>query len=207
MKKAYFIVLLLGLFYITNMEAQVKDNTIRIVGQASKTFDAIGLHVDFTAKEIVPNEYRKIRYKSIDDVLAEFKTNIINNGLSDIEFTKKPLKIERYSNGNQLEYYIKLNDKKQIEKVIASKSDGISLSGISYQYEKLPKYLSEELIKMTIEDAKRKAKEVAKSINKKIGNIISIVDKTGGVNPKHLNKKMAKSDIKYKTNITFELLN
>lgn len=198
--------IVMSLFFLLNLKGQIKDHTISIVGQGSQDIEYIGLKIPFTVKEIVPNEYRKIKYKSIISNLDDFKKSLMENGFKNIEFIKKPLTSDRYSSSAKENYEIILKNEEEAERVIDSNIEGITLGKIEYIYQDLPDDFNGKLIEAAIKDATRKANRVAKSIKKKIGKIISILDKSGFRRTKSLNKNKSKSTLNYSTNVTFELL-
>lgn len=207
MKKYFFF---LALVFFSFHKSQSTERFIRIVGNSAYTFKADSYRVYFNVSEILPNEYAKTEYKSLESNQAELNENLKKLGVKEnqlmINYKNRSLSYSgAYGNAKMNFFYIDIDNKDLLNKILALKSNGFKIEMTKFIFND-NKNAEFDLAKSAIEDAKRKAEKIAKEINMKVGKILNIEDKTsdccsnlGELDSDQIGKK-------YTINVTYQLL-
>ncbi|MEE9439192.1 MAG: SIMPL domain-containing protein [Saprospiraceae bacterium] len=189
-------------------QSSVTQNFIKIVGQSSSTVDYNGITVEFTISEIAPNEYKKVRYKSIDSVIEEVFSEMTRLNIDKKEVKQDFLKGVKQNNYNKSltnHYTIELKDEKELIAFSQILVEGYKLTKFDYLYPSKNEDLSTKLALESIDDAKIKATVLANHAGKKVGNIINIEDANKNVKNRNSSNKKEKT-YSYSIIVTYELL-
>ena len=199
------------LFTQTLIAQDFKQNIIRIVGNCTETFQYTDLSVKIKITEVQPDQYRQIRYKSIEQIKAELveKLKQSNFNTNDIrsDFDYKNYR-GNYDKTITEHITLRLKNLAEAEKNYKLSVDGVSVEKIDFDFNQITQATEDKMAQCAVEDAKRKAEALAKQNNKKIGRIISLEDRSGGCCRKAPESYDSKSsiDLKYSINVIFELL-
>lgn len=186
--------------------AQSTEKFIRIVGNSSAEYQNNGVLISIEISEILPNEYKQITYKSIEDVYTEFITKISTIGINENSLMKVIKSFGKgYSKTMSQSYELSTN----LETMIKLRSldfEGISFNDIKYTFPKIGMDGEEDLALNAINDAKRKANFLAEKNGFKVGKILNIEDFSSGCCHEIAPKPDAQVRLVYRVNVTFELL-
>ncbi len=212
--KNYFFLLLLVLPLSSFGQEVSTQKFIRIVGLAEKTLDNEGLKIELTLSEIGGNQYQQIIPKSLEEIKTEFVSALKSNGIDAASLESDLMKNITKGNYNKIRsehFTLTVANESQASLVSQMAQDGLKVNSINYLFsDSYDTYLDAMTIS-AIEDAKRKALNIAKSINKKVGEVLNIDDMKNVSNEnssptsKYGNKSSTKV-LRYRVNVTFELL-
>lgn len=205
MKKIFILAILTILLIQSVGISQSTDRFIRIVGNAVHEFKSEGVRLEIGISEIQPNEYRKISYQKFDDTYQDFISILKEIGLNETYLKNSPKTNTKYSKTFTRNYILEVKRKDQINKLAElAKMEGVKISEIRYIYE-YNKSIEEQLALSAIQDAKRKAENLCKALNLKLGKIINIEDISGGC-CSYLKPTKEDTTIKsYTVNVSFAL--
>lgn len=160
-----------ALFSQTNI-----SNSISVNGSSSHLVSPKNVKVGFSISDIQPNEYRKTRYKKQSDVFNEFKDKLIQIGITSSLNISNSFQNDFWQNQNQeSEYYtIVLKDITDVKKIVKNLNEGVRITSIHYIYDPLSSTVKDNKLSEAIKDAKDKASLIAKKVNKKVGEVITI---------------------------------
>jgi len=190
------------LFMATLASSQSTERFIRILGNASETFDATGINLNMTIAEVPPNEYRQVRYKSLEDVKAEVEAEFKKLGLS-LSSAVENFASNRGNKTLTENYEIKVSEE-QAKKILKLGIEGFTANNPKYIFETPEEGYQERLALMAIKDAKRKANAIAKEIGKSVGEILNI-EASSANKYKRDEKRSKTSTLKYNVTVTFAL--
>lgn len=205
-----YILITFSLLFIANLNGQnpTTEKFIRIVGLSEKTIDYDKIMIDYSLSEIEPNEYKQIRHKSLEDVQSEFISQLNLSGLNEENISSDAmtnLSSSRYSKSKSRSYSIVVKNENELEKFKSLDVDGLKILKANYVYSDDFKKYTETMILEAIKDAKRKAKNIAKAIDREVGNLLNIDDKVGMKTGSKYDKKNSQKKLTYSINVTFEL--
>ncbi len=183
------------------------DKFIRIVGLAEKTIESDGLKIEFTLSEIQGNEYNQIRPKSLEEVKSEFtaylKAENIESSLMEKDFMKNITK-SNYGKGDTEVYSMRVKSQDEAVRISKLKVDGFKVNKVEFVFDDEYASYIEEMTIEAIEDAKRKASNIAKAVGKELGEILNIDDMKNLKFNSYSSSDKSKT-LSYKVNVTFEL--
>ena len=209
MKNLLLVVFILMPF-IQNAQSEAStDKFIRIVGLAEKKLNNEGLKINFTLSEIEGNEYKKIRPKSILDVKNDFITALETQGIEPSKIEEDKMKNITKSNYGKVtveNYSLKVGNEDEAIRISKLELDGFKVLSVEYVFTSTYNDFLNDMTIEAIQDAKRKASNIAKAVGKSIGDILNIediknVDSSGS---KYGTKTKTKT-LNYRVNVTFEL--
>ncbi len=195
--------LILGFLLVSiTLVGQSTEKFIRILGNASETFEATGVNLNFTVSEVAPNEYRQIRYKSVDDVRKEVQEEFSKIG---VNFSTAQENLSAIRNSKKLteNYTITVKEDKANE-ILKLGIEGFQTQSPKYVFESPDENYESRMALMAIKDAKRKATAIAKEIGKEIGDILNIDDSASKKYEKQESRQKT-STLKYNVTVTFAL--
>lgn len=201
------LLLILFSFGIINLNSQSTEKFIRIVGNSSMEKEAIGATLQLTVAEVLPNEYKQIKFKSIEDVKAEMirKLAEINIPESSIKPAYKQFN-NRYDKTVSESYELNISNLKLISDLRKIECEGAGFQDLKFTFAD-PGLAAEEILAIkAIEDAKAKAQYIASKSGFKVGKILNIEDFSSGSCLTIPAKQEPTHKLVYRLNITFELL-
>jgi hypothetical protein len=208
MKKTMLIITLF-LFCIIN--AQSTDRFIRIVGNSAYDFKADSYRVYYNISEILPNEYAKTDYKSLESNVSELNENLKKIGIKEnqinINYKNKNMSYGGgYGNAKINFYYVDINSKELLNNFFSIKSNGFKIENTKFLYKNSNENIEFNLAKNAIDDAKRKANSIAKEIKMNVGKILNIEDKSSGCCSNFGELDTDEINKKYTIHVTFQLI-
>lgn len=187
------------------------DKFIRIVGQSEKIINNEGMYIEFTLSEVAGNEYSQIRPKSIESVKADFMAAMKAAGLDDSKMRPDKIKNITQSKYNKVvveNFNIELENEEEATKLSKLLVDGYKIGNVKYIFEESYDQYLNQMTEDAIKDARRKAENIAKSVDKTVGEIINIEDTKTLSQQSSSNRYGSASEnktISYRINVTFEL--
>ena len=175
-----------------------------------KTLESDGLKVEFSLSEIPGNEYKKILPISMEEVRSEFNAALKANKFDPAKVVKDKLKnltATNYGKAAIENYYIEVKSEDEAEVISKMKTEGFKISTVSYIFTSTADDYGDEMSIEAIQDAKRKANNIAKAVGKEVGAILNIEDMKN-INSSATSRYAVKSNtqtISYRVNVTFEL--
>lgn len=205
--KKLICIIIINLVVVNVINAQSTDRFIRIIGNSSYEFKADTYRVYYSISEILPNEYNKVEYKSLEKNIADLTQDFKNLGIKENQIFKNyNVKNPAYGNMKTENFYVDITDITVLSKVSSLKSNGLKLDAPKFLYKNIKSDVENSLTTQAINDSRRKANSIAKELNMKVGKILNIEDKSSGccsdfgeTNENSLLKK-------YAITITFELI-
>jgi uncharacterized protein YggE len=171
--KGYLIITFF--FWTAFLFSQGEVGNITITGNSSIQVAPYGIKIDLIISDLPPNEYRKTRYKKLTESQAEFINNLKVAGVN-AELTRSN---QFYSNnyGENVEsqyFYIIAKDVNEANNIKKAMVEGVRISSFQYLYKPLPPNIYDQYTSLAVQNAKSKAETLAKMVNKKLGNVISV---------------------------------
>jgi len=203
--KNLLTLLIVTLFAVSFINAQSTERFIRIVGNASQEFQSNGTIVSFTVSEVPPNEYKQVRYKSIDQAYDEFVLAMGEIGISKTDLNRTPGNVTKYAKTIQRVYSVQSNDQKKLDAMALLNISGVKMSEVKYTYD-FDVDVEQTLALKAIDDAKRKAKNICSELDMTRGKILNIEDNSSGCCSDMTETKEASMKKSYKVKVTFELI-
>jgi uncharacterized protein YggE len=207
MKNTLKITLII-LMFANNCIAQSTEKFIRIIGNSSYEFKADTYRVYFNISEILPNNYSKEEYKSLESNITETMDLLKKNGIKENQIFKN-YKNKNSANYNNLKsefYYMDIANNETLGKINSMKNTGFKIEMTKFLYLNIDPNIETNLSKQAINDANRKANSIAKEIGKKVGKVLSVEDKSASCCSDFGETDQDSVTKKYTLNITFELL-
>lgn len=204
MKKGILLVLFGFLF--VSLYSQSTDRFIRIIGNSEKVYESNITRVYFVLNEIAPNEYKKISYKSLDAVYADFLEMMTKIGFRENQIKQTNTEINKYNKTRTKSYYVDFTSQKQLDGFSAIQNEGFRVKDVRYLYANIDPNTESDLSLQAIQDAKRKAQRICDELGMKLGKILNIEDKSSGCCGNIDESKKSETTMKYKITITFELI-
>lgn len=155
--------------------------------------------------ELERNEYQKIREKSLDEVKADLATSLSSIGysMSDLEDVFPPK--SSYGNQKQENYTMTVKTEDEAKAIYSFDIKGFKATGINYLFDQNFNINHEEMLSMAIADARKKAEVLADNVGKKVGEIISVEDKSSNTfNPPNESRNPTYK-VQYNVTIKFQL--
>jgi len=166
------------LFLFTTICIAQTDNSITVTGKSSKLRKGESIRMSLYITGIEKDEYRNISELTIEDILIELEKSLKVIGYSNLDlkyiFPPKP----QGRGPNTKSYYLELRNEEEAKKVYDFSIKGLRVGEIEYYYPDESKIDQDELYEEAVKDAREKAVFLAESVDKKIGEVISIIDKT-----------------------------
>ena len=210
MKSLTSLLLLFVPFFCFTQSEPSTEKFIRIVGLSEKVLDNTGIKVSFTLSDIEGNEYKQIRPKSLEEVKAQFREAAAGIGVDvstlEQDYLKNITK-SRYNKQKVEHFNISVESENEVYEISNLAVDGYKMVEVNYLFGNDYEDFVEEMTIEAINDAKRKATNIAKAIGKSVGTILNIEDMKNYKASNTYGK--SKSDTKkltYQVNVTFELL-
>ncbi len=187
--------------------SQSSERFIRIVGNSTYEFKADTYRVYLTISEILPTNYNKEEYKSLETNIAETMAFLKKNGVKESKISKnyKSTNANNYSTKNE-SYYVDVTTSEMLNNVLSLKNSGLKIEPTKFLYLNVDPKIEIQLGNEAVQDAERKAKSLAKNIGKKVGKILNIEDKTTDCCMDFGEQITESISKKYTLNIMFELL-
>lgn len=186
---------------------QSTDKYIRIVGNSSIEHIAAGAIVSYDFSEVLPNEYKQIAYKSLDDVHKEFVSKITTINLKESDLKKVIKSLGRgYEKTISQSYELSIQNISSLHELKSIEIDGVQVKEFKYTYKNPGIEIEEQLALQAINDAKRKANFIADKSGFKVGKILNIEDFSSGCCIEIPARSDASVKLPYKVNVTFELI-
>ena len=207
MKNRLKIALILVMF-ANAVIAQSTEKFIRIIGNSAYEFKADTYRVYFSVSEILPNNYNKEEYKSLESNISETMDFFKKNGIKENQIFKN-YKNKNSAKNNNLKsesYYLDITNKETLGKINLIKNTGFKTEMIKFLYLNIDSNIETNLSKQAINDANRKANSIAKEIGKKVGKVLNIEDKSASCCSDFGETDQDSVTKKYTLNITYELL-
>jgi uncharacterized protein YggE len=207
MKNRLKIALILVMF-ANAVIAQSTEKFIRIIGNSAYEFKADTYRVYFSVSEILPNNYNKEEYKSLESNISETMDFLKKNGIKENQIFKN-YKNKNSAKNNNLKsesYYLDITNKETLGKINLIKNTGFKTEMIKFLYLNIDPNIETNLSKQAINDANRKANSIAKEIGKKVGKVLNIEDKSASCCSDFGETDQDSVTKKYTLNITYELL-
>ncbi len=187
--KLNFILVILFISQVSQAQ-NASQNKISVVGHAKQDFihDHLSATISFAA--IPRNDYQKIYSKSINEIKKEFQKHLSSFGYDTLNLVEIFPQTAYYNSNYPRQYELVINSREDALKLISGKIPGVSISSFKYRYKP---DLELDINKLTIDainNAEEKALFVAKQLNKKLGEIISVNYRTyheKSLPPKHHN--------------------
>jgi uncharacterized protein YggE len=207
MKNTLKITLII-LMFANNIIAQSTDRFIRIIGNSSYEFKADTYRVYFNISEILPNNYNKEEYKSLESNVTETMDLLKKNGIKENQIYNnyKNKNSANYNNVKNEFFYLDTSNKETLVKINSMKNTGFKIEMTKFLYLNIDPNIETNLSKQAINDANRKANSIAKEIGKKVGKVLSVEDKSASCCTDFGETDQDSVTKKYTLNITFELL-
>lgn len=206
MKKTLSILLALGLIAGTYITAHAQDDrrsiTVTGTSEISVPSDLAIMRISVTTQS-----------KSADEAVKEnaIKINAVKAALQKEGFSKESLKTDnyrlyktnKYDEKDKDEMYetvhtikVKNEDLQKTGMIIdaATNAGATDIDSLSFTLKDSKKYQSQALANAIL-DAKSKAETIAKTLNKKIINIISVSEGSVDINPYNFRSKMLAADM------------
>lgn len=203
--KSIILSTIIFISFCVNSSAQSTERFIRIIGNAKTESVADKLMIVLSLSEVEPNEYRKIPYRSYDEVYKEFVQNIEGLGYLEKNLTPIFAQSKKYQK-TRTESYNLLIEAKDYGEISDLKIEGFKLTSSKYYHSSNDDSIEESLALEAIRDAERKAKSLCDKIDKKLGKILNIEDTSSGCCNNLGEQKKQVISKAYKVTITFELL-
>ncbi len=202
------LLVILFLITFTTFSQEEKENRIRVIGNYKEIIKANEFDLIFTFQEITSmTGGEKQIIKTIEDIKTETQ-----NYLKDKKLGNYELKFHDFGNQNfgnkSSSYKITLKDFEFANQIIQNiKIAGISNVYIKFIFGKSDDYFN-ILASKALDNAKEKAEFMSNKMNKKIGRVIYIDDKSTK-EPLYLESSKNKSieqEVNYSISVTYELL-
>ncbi len=206
--KKLLLVTCLAFMFISVVNSQSTEKFIRILGNAKHVVKSNGIKLKATLQEVAPNEYRKVRYIPIDEVRENLNTELSAIGLpsSGLEEIWPPAR--NYNKVPSENYWIYLKDKETARKVMEIQQEGLTFSDVSYTFDKVDPSVYDDLALEAIDDARRKAKALAKEIGKSVGEVLNLEDQSRLESARSYSSSNTSDSkgVAYSVVVTFELI-
>lgn len=177
MKKFIF---LMALLFTVPLIAQEHKNTITVIGETQTKVDSDSYVVLIALQQVLVYEGQgEVEVTSLDDVKKNYIKKVEASGIDFSQFTRNTYYefAMSYSQSRESEYYhLRTTNMEDVRKLTELKSAGMSVINTEIEAKKLTNAQLVDLSKKAIDNAKEKAKALAKELNKTIGEIVSIVD-------------------------------
>lgn len=194
---------LVALFLTSQSWTQSTEKFIRIIGNSKKEIKASKAKIAFSINENKANRYKT---DSKDISYAEAYDSAISK-LSEIGIKENRIEslitVSKYSKARNYNAIVNFDE---LEKVSKIESNGFKITSVSYIFDSSNENLETELSLKAINDAKRKAKNICKEINKKVGEILNIEVKDPGISKNKYENSKKEIYKTYKVTITFKLI-
>lgn len=176
----------LGVFGHFFLQSRLTDNTLHVVGYASKTFESDLVKWTLNVQKITDVAGLATAYTALNTDVNEFKKFLLNKGIKEKDINIQPPTssptMDNYGmmtgyNVNQM-LYILSNDIKKVEEIaldtqfFAQRNLILQQSNLEYLYSKLPE-LKKEMIGAATADAHSRAKEIAGATKARVGKLIA----------------------------------
>ncbi len=207
MNKIVKILLLTLIFsqFMKEMNAQSTERFIRIVGTSKQKFNSNGIKIELNISDVMENNRNGVRAMNFDSVYIKFINELRKFNLEEKNLEVNSANISRGYNGFSKSYFIYSGDKNLAEKIAGLKLNGVQLTSVQYTYSNIGSNEVEGMLLNAINDAKRKAKNIADELGLKLGRILNIEDTSGNCCGNIKDSKDAIETIEYHVNITFAL--
>lgn len=174
------IICLLGLLFTIPLISQECNHVISVVGQTPKTVQDDGYSILITLQQIMVYEGQgEVEATSLEQVRKNYIKKLEDAGIDFSRFRRNnsyEFAMSYSQNRKSESYYLKTSNQDEVRKIIRLKSAGMSISNIEVEAKELTKEQLVELSIKAIDNAKQKAATLAKKMNKKLGEIVSILD-------------------------------
>ena len=227
MKNLILIIIVFTTLSTSGLYAQQENNqTITVKGSHSEVLEPTGIVLSLDLKQIYETCDGQFKVtKSYEDILEKVKEVMKEMGFEDIDIVLNKYKgYKSYGRsssylkapGNSREYAIQLPLLDDPDQLIAKLNfSGIKSKNVSFYYVPVSREFENAMYTKAIEDAKLKANHLAKTLNKKIGQVV-VIDENGNnkhwINSDHRNKMQQPTEKSTKAlyvhvSITYTLVN
>ena len=147
----------------------------------------------------------------MEDIRNDFTLTLKENGIDVSKLQEDKLKNITKSKYNKLaseDYSIVVSNEDEAKLISNLELDGFKITSVDYIFESTYDQYFNEMTVAAIEDAKRKANNLAKSVGKTVGEILNIEDMKNIENQRKNSRNATKASTKtlmYRVNVTFEL--
>jgi len=205
MKKLIYLV---ALFFTIPLISQEKSNIIAVVGETEKEIIYQNYTVIIGLQQVMLYDGQsEVEATSLENATSNYKKKLEEIGI-DFNRLKRNIYYEfSMSYGQNREtayYYFRTADLDEIKKIINLKSTGASIVSSEIEPKELTDQELAELSLKAIENARQKANNIAKKLNKTIGDIVNITDLN--TNAQYIQSNGTKSLQPHSLNVSFELI-
>ena len=182
-----------------------QNNTIVVIGEASKKFEIEKYIVHLEFRELVADGYQNVESKKRAQVIEEYKNKLeeINIDFKKFEYIElASLTTAAYTRSSYYDYTTA--SLKEAKRLFEIPMQGVTISWLEILEKKNTRSDLVELDKMAIEDARNRANEVANEINKKIG-VIKKIESHTAKHPTVFNSSKLHQLQKHYVKVTFAL--
>ncbi|WP_158847783.1 SIMPL domain-containing protein [Algibacter sp. L1A34] len=198
---------LIVLFFTIPVISQESKNTIVVIGETKKTVLDDSYTILIALQQIMVYEGQgEVEATSLDLVRKNYINKLADSGIDFSRFRRNTYYefAMSYSQNRESEsYYLKTTNKEEVRKIINLKSAGVSISNIEVETTDLTNKQLVDLSIKAIDNAKQKAKAIAKKLNKTIGDIVSISDQN--TNAQYIQNYGASTSQAHSVSVSFEL--
>lgn len=205
MRNFLLIIYLFSCSQFDTLQSQSTERFIRIIGNSKHEFISEGANIGIQINEILENTRTGVVGVSYDSVFKKFTIALNDLGLKESNLELNNLLVSRGSNVRTKSFTIHAPSIQLAEKITTLKIDGVNFNSIEYTYPNTEPNIIENMLLQAIEDAKRKANNIARETGLTLGKILNIEDNSGGCCGEIKPTKEINTSKSYNVTITFEL--
>ncbi len=182
-----------------------QNNTITVVGKASKKFEIEKYIVHFEFRELVADGYQNVESKKRAQIIEDYKNKLKKINIDFEKFERNrllPLTTSAYARSSYYEYTT--TSFEEVENLFGLPMQGVTITWVEILTKKNTNSDLVILDKTAINDAKNRANTIANGINKKIGDIQKIETLTDK-SPRVFNSSKPHEFQKHYVKVTFTL--
>lgn len=201
------VIFLLALLFAIPAISQENKNTIVVFGETEKTVVEDSYTVLIALQQVlVYDGQAEVEATSLNTVRENAIENFKEVGIDFKRFKRSTyyeFAMSYSQNRESAYYYLNTSNKEEVRKIIKLKSSGMSVVNIEVESKKLT---GKELVDLSIKaitNAKQKAEDIAKKMNKTIGDVVSIADQNS--NAQYVQSYGTSTSQIHGVTVTFEL--
>ncbi len=183
------------------------DNYLRVVGNTRTVYHSNGIRLKIQLEGAQRDEYRKIRERTISDVMVELNSALFTIGYDTTQLKEIfPPHSYMYGQNRTKTYHLDFEDLDQVKSFYEIEIKGLRVIELWYLFDTSEKVDDFLLTKKAIESSKKKAEKLAKLANKKVGDILNIQDNSYHYQrgPREV-ERGDKQEVNYSITVTYEL--
>jgi len=196
------------LFALPSM-SQNSKNTITVIGETEKHITEDSYTILISLQQVMVYEGQgEVEATSLEAVRENYFKKAKEAGIDYNSFIKNTYYefAMSYSQNRESEcYYLKTSNEDEVRKIIQLKSAGVSVVTIDATTKNLTDQEMVDLSVKAISNAKERAKAIAKTMNKSIGEIVNINDPN--ISEQYVRDYGTSTTQTHSVTVSFELLN